>query len=79
MKAYKVVIVITAIIAGWFWASWIYEIQQYRAETAAIHATLESRGLSDVRVYPKSDSCFTYNAKRGYQVVAGKVCIEDES
>ena len=77
MKAYQVAIALVAIGAGYLWAAWIYEINTYRTTTAAIQATLIQTGLTDVRVYPLHEGCYSYNAKRGYEIVTGKVCLPE--
>ena len=66
-------------VAAYFWISWWQSWQVYIAETTAIQTTLEQQGLMSVRVFPKSEGCYTFNAmKTEYQVVTGKICIGED-
>ena len=75
--AVNATILITVAVAAYFWTAWYFEINTYRAQTAAIQATLLETGLTDVRVYPLHEGCYSYNSKRGYEIVTGKVCLPE--
>ena len=69
-------ILITVGVAAYFWISWWQSWQVYIAETTAIQTTLENQGLTSVRVFPKSEGCYTWNAlKNEMHVKTGKICI----
>ena len=78
MQAYKVVIALVAMTVAWFWMAWWSEIQTYRCNVAAIEATLLERKLTDVRLFPKSPGCFSYQAAKGYRIVSGEICVGDK-
>ena len=76
--AVNATILITVAVAAYFWTAWYFEINTYRTATSAIHATLVQQKLTDVRVYPLHEGCYSYNAKRGgYEIVTGKVCLPE--
>ena len=73
-----IAIILVMLIAAWFWVAWWQGMQTYITEKNTITALLETRGLTQVKVFPKSVGCYTYNAlKDDYKIVTGKVCLDD--
>ena len=53
---------------------WIHKLKIYQAEVSAITATLESQGMDNIFVYPKSPGCYTFSATRNFKQVNGNTC-----
>ena len=74
-----IAIIITAMVAGYFWLAWLVPIKTYMVQNEAITLTLESIGYKKIRVFPKVAGCFTWNAIEGqYKIVTGKICPTGE-
>lgn len=74
-----IAIILTILVAAWFWVAWWQQLQIYVAEKNAITATLETRELTHVKVFPKSVGCYTYNARDEHRIITGKVCLGEDS
>jgi hypothetical protein len=77
MKKCIFAILVVAIAAG-FWISWWHEMQLYAAQKQTVTTMLRNQGLDHIRVFPKSEGCFTWNARKNEtRIVTGKICLGD--
>lgn len=74
-----IAIILTILVAAWFWVMWWNGMQTYITEKKTITTMLSNQGLSQIRVFPKREGCYTYNARKNeVRIVTGKICLEDE-
>ena len=71
-------IILCLAIGAYFTLQWYWAMQTYLTERDTITATLEAQGLLDVKVFPKTKGCYSYNATDVNRYVHGKICMESD-
>lgn len=83
MKVEKIIIASVIVIVAGFALLFVDKITTYRSEVQTVTAYLQQQGMDDVRVFPKLETCYSYNAT-GYRGTArspysevGTVCMDE--
>ena len=67
-----------ALVAGWFWVSWYVKLVDYKDDVLTIKSTLIEQGHDNVKVFPLSRGCYTYNSYEGSAPRTGTICLGDK-